>query len=100
MDNPFRTPTAEEKKKKEDAERDAKLKLKQAAEDAKALLNSGASDKYRLSQMEARESLIKLMKLNDDPDPLRFAFFAKACLSKIDVLDIILEEVEKDAKKI
>lgn len=97
--NPFGTVSKEEIKKKEAEAKAVEGKIKKVVEDARACLNSTIFLKYKESAKEAREGLIKLMKINSDIEPLRFAFFAKACLAKIDVFDMILEEPEKDSKK-
>jgi hypothetical protein len=99
MDNVFRTPTKDEIKKREEEKKVIETKLKKVVEDAQACLSSTVFAKYRESVKEAREGLIKLMKINSEPDPVKFAFFAKACLVKIDAFDMMLEEVEKDSKK-
>jgi len=99
MDNVFRTKTKEEIKKEEAEKKAIEIKLKKVVEDAQACLSSTVFTKYRESVREAREGLIKLMKMNSEPDPIKFAFFCKACLVKIDAFDMMLEEVEKDSKK-
>lgn len=99
MDNLFRTKTKEEIKKEEAEKKAIELKTKKVVEDAQACLSSTVFAKYKESLKVAREGLIKLMKMNSDPDPVKFAFFCKACLSKLDAFDMMLEEVEKDAKK-
>ena len=97
--NPFSNKTKEELKK-EALEKEALVKkINQVAEDAHACLNSTVFAKYKDSVKEAREGLIKLMKASSEPDPVKFAFLCKACLSKIDAFDMMIEEVEKDSKK-
>ncbi len=99
MDNPFRVRSKEEIKRAEQEAQELTKKINKVAEDARACLNSGVFAKYRDSVKEAREGLIRLMKMNSDPDPVKFAFFCKACLSKIDAFDMMIEEINKDAKK-
>ena len=97
--NPFRT------KNKEEVAREA-LEAKRIADsisktvqDAAACLNSSVFLKYKESVKKSREALIKIMQKSSEPDPVKFAFLCKACLSKIDALDMILDEVEHDSKK-
>lgn len=96
--NPFYNPTKEEIKKDEAERKAIELKNQKVVEDAQACLSSTVFAKYRESLKVAREGLIKLMKMNNEPDPVKFAFFCKACLVKIDAFDMMLEEVEKDSK--
>lgn len=97
--DPFRNKSKIEIQKEAEETKKIVAKIARVIEDAKACLNSTTFAKYRESVKEAREGLIKLMKLSTEPDPVKFAFFAKACLSKIDVFDMMLDEVEKDGKR-
>lgn len=98
-DNPFRKKNKSEiEKETQEAKRIAD-KIAKTIESAKKCLASTDFAKYRESVQESREGLIKLMKMNMDADPLKFAFMAKACLAKIDVFDQLIEEVEHDAKE-
>ena len=97
--NPFRNLTKEEVKRNEEEARRVELKIKTAVESARACFASTSFAKYRDDVKEAREGLIKLMKLNGETDPIKFAFFCKACLSKIDAFDMMIEEIEKDVKR-
>lgn len=97
--DPFRNKDKEELKKEALEKEAIAKKIAKAAEDARECLNSTIFAKYRDSVKEAREGLIWLIKKNAEPDPVKFAFFAKACLSKIDAFDMMLEEIEKDSKK-
>lgn len=97
--DPFRNKSKEEIKKEALEKETLVKKITKVTEDAHACLNSTVFAKYRESVKEAREGLIKMMKINPEPDPVRFAFFCKSCLSKIDAFDMMIEEVEKDSKK-
>lgn len=99
MRNVFNTPTKEDIKKAEEEKKLLDQKVKQVAEAARAMLASSDFAKYKETVREAREDMIKLMKLHSGDDPLKFAFFAKSCLSKIDAWDMLSEEIEKDARK-
>ena len=97
--NRFRNKTKDEIKQEALEQAALAKKIATVVDDAHACLNSTVFAKYKESVKEAREGLIKLMKMNAEPDPVKFAFFCKACLSKIDAFDMMIEEVEKDGKK-
>ena len=97
--DPFRNKDKKELAREAEESKRIADKIARVIEDAQSCLNSTTFAKYRESVKEAREGLIKLMKLSTEPDPVKFAFFAKTCLSKIDVFDMMLDEVEKDSKK-
>ena len=97
--NPFDPISKEEQKRRAQELLDTQNKIKKTVETAAACLIDERFLKYREDVKSAREGLIVVMKQNSDPDPLRFAFMAKACLAKIDVLDMIIDLVEKDLRK-
>ena len=99
MENPFKPKTKEDIKREAQEKEELAKKIAQVGENARACLNSFIFAKYKESVKEAREGLITLMKKNTEPDPVKFALFAKACLAKIDAWDQMVEEVERDSKK-
>lgn len=97
--NPFAPKTKEELEREEQEKQALEKKIKEVAEAAQSCLSDERFIKYRQAVKAAREGLIDVMKRNSEPDPIKFALFCKACLSKIDAWDMIIELVEKDSKK-
>jgi len=98
-DNPFYPKSKQEKDREEKERKDLEERLKAVAETAHTCLSDERFLKYRQAVYEARESLIDMMKRNQEGDPVKFALFCKAALSKIDAWDMIIDMVEKDARR-
>jgi hypothetical protein len=97
--NPYKKITEEEKLKKEAQQREIEAKIKGTAKLGRECLSDDKFKKYRDSYIQSREMIISLMKQNNESDPIKFAFFCKACLSKLDGMDMLLDLVDKDAKR-
>lgn len=97
--DPFRTKSKKEiEQELVEAKRIAD-KIADTVKKAQTCLASTDFTKYRDSAQGAIDGLLNLMLMNQDMEPLRFAFFAKACLAKIDVFKQMMEMPEKDAKR-
>ena len=97
--DPFRNKT---KKEIEQELIEAKIiseKIADTIKKAQTCLASTDFTKYKESAQESIDGLLNLMLMNQDMDHLKFAFFAKACLAKIDVFKQMMEMPEKDAKR-
>jgi len=97
--NPYKPLSAEEKLKQENKEKDIELRLKAITDRAKLCLDNPIFKDYKDGLAKGRELIIKSMKENAEGDPVKYAFFMKACITRIDTLDMLLEVVEKDARK-
>lgn len=97
--NPFDPISKEEQKRRGQELIEIQQKIKKTVQTAAECLSDERFVKYREEVKAAREGLIKIIKQNSDTDPIRFAFLAKACISKVDVLDMIIELVEKDLRR-
>lgn len=99
MRNPFRKKTPEEEVKRLQAQRELEEKLKEVAQLGRDCLSDERFKRYKEAYIKARELLIKKLLENTEPDPIKYAFFAKSYLSKLDGMGMLIEAVEKDAKK-
>ena len=97
--NPYKPLSVEEKLKLENKDKEIESKLKAIAESAKICLDNPVFKVYKDKLIAGRELVIKSMKENTESDPVKYAFFMKACITRIDTLDMLLEVVEKDARK-
>lgn len=97
--DPFSNKSAEEIKKEQEVLHSIQDKINKVYDSARSCLASTDFQKYRESVRQAREDLITLGKLNRETDPVKYAFFCKAIFSKIDAFDMMVEEIEKDAKR-
>ncbi len=97
--NPYRPLTPEEKLSQEAVALKIKAEVKAVAELGKKCLDNPLFKKYQDRSKQCKELILKAMKENTEPDPIKYALFMKACISKIDVLDMLLEDITKDAKK-
>ena len=55
--------------------------------------------KYRSEYEKLREQLLDFMIVYANPDPIQDGFFLRACISKLGILKIMLDGVQKDVKK-
>lgn len=99
MKNPYKPLSAEEKVKQETKDKEMESKLRAIAEGAKLCLDNPIFKSYKDKLVVGRELIIKSMKENTEGDPIKYAFFMKACITRIDTLDMLLEVVEKDARR-
>jgi len=97
--NYFREPTKEEKDKKQAELKSIQDNIKRVAKLGRDCLDDAKFKKYKDEYIILREKLLSLMKTYADPDPIKDAFFLRACISKIDVFDTMIESIKKDAKK-
>lgn len=74
-------------------------KIKAVTETGRLCLDNPLFKRYKDAHLSCREYIIKLMKENVEPDPVKFAFFMKSCIAKIDTLDMLLDAVSKDASR-
>lgn len=99
MDNPFRSKSKKELEQEAIDKKAAEEKFQKAVDAAKTCLASKDFAIFKETAFEAREALIRTMIDNMDTDPLKFAFMAKTCLAKIDVLDQIIVDVNLAARR-
>jgi molecular chaperone DnaK (HSP70) len=95
--NPFASKTPLEVMKSEQEKKDIALRLKEVSECAKHILSSQDAAKYRHELVEARDSLIKTMMNNAEPDPIKFSFFCKSALNRLSVYYDLLDSIEGDS---
>lgn len=96
--NFFRDKTPIEIAQKEQEKKDIALRLKEVSECAKHILSSQDAEKYRKELIDARDSLIKTMMNNTEPDPVKFSFFCKSALNRLSVYYDLLNSIEGDVK--
>lgn len=75
-------------------------KYKQAVDSAKKCLASDDFAKYRKAYQEYKTFLLDYMKKLAEPDHIKYNAIIRTCLAKIDVLDMLIESVEIDNKKV
>lgn len=96
--NPFAPKTEKEIKDKEKVKKEIELRIKTIATIGQRILSSPDGISYKQELEKQRDSILKLMILTVDPDPLKDAFFVRACLNKLSVVYALLESVERDAR--
>lgn len=96
--NPFRSLTKEEQKKREDDQKAIAEKMQQVMELGQKVLASPDCVKYRQELEKKRDDIIRLAIRNNEPDPVRYAFACKAVFTGLGVLYGLLEAIERDAK--
>jgi len=97
--NPYRLENTEERKKRLTAEAEVRAKLKVIADRARECLADERFIKYREEFTRGKDAILRLMIENTNPDPVMDAFFLRSCLVKIQVLNELLDRVERDTKK-
>lgn len=55
--------------------------------------------KYRTEYEKLRDQLLDFMMVYANPDPIQDGHFLRACISKLGVLKILLDGVQKDVKR-
>ena len=96
MQNPFKVLTKEEIAKQEKENKDIAEQTKIISESAQHILSSNDGIKYKKDLEESTKRIIKLMMVNTESDPVKYAFFCKACLNKLEVCYELIERVEID----
>ena len=98
MHHPFSNPVAEDKKKK-DAEKEAlEAALHSTTEIARRILSSDDGKKYQEKIRADLETITeKLLRICAD-DPVKDAYFMRACLNKIAMHYDLLKEIQKDSE--
>jgi len=85
--------------KAEQNKKAVEARIRQTAETGSALLADERFIKYKDQFIEAREDCIKYLSGCTEADPIKFALIAKACLAKIDVLAMLIDIAEVDARR-
>lgn len=100
MLNPFRNPSKEELAKKEAEKSALEESLRSTTEIARQILASSDGKKYREKiKIDLKTLTETLLKVCAD-DPIKDAYFMRACLNKISVHYDLLKDIEKDAENI
>jgi hypothetical protein len=55
--------------------------------------------KYRAEYEKIREEIIDFMMVYANPDPIQDGHFLRACVSKLSILKIMIDGVQKDVKR-
>ena len=88
-----KTDIARDKKTKEEID----SKIKYLSDLGRKCLNNPDFIKYRDECIDQKDKIIKLMIVNVNPDPIKDAYFLRACLNKLSALFEILELPKDDA---
>jgi len=99
LPNPFSRETPDEVKKREASKKAIEDKVKAVVEIGKKVLASPDCEKYKWELLHQRDEIIKLAIRTVDPDPIKDAFFLRACMNKLGVLYGLLDSIEADAKR-
>ena len=98
LDN-FGTPTPEVLAKRKAELENIEKNIKAIAEIGSNCLGDAKFKKYRTEYEKLRNQLLDFMIVYANPDPIQDGFFLRACLSKLGILKILLDGVEKDVKR-
>lgn len=98
-DNPYSPLTEEELKKQEAENKERQARLNEIIQSGKRCLATEDFAQYKKKYIEFREATIKAMYENNDPDPVRFAFFCKGCLAQLNTASLLIDLVEHDANR-
>lgn len=98
LDN-FGPLTAEKVQKQKDELESIEKNIKAIAEIGSNCLGDIKFRKYRAEYEKIREELLDFMMVYANPDPVQDGYFLRACLSKLSVLKILIDGVQKDVKR-
>jgi hypothetical protein len=98
QNNPYRSETPKDIANKKAETKKINDMIRGAAEQGRLCLDDDKFKKYRVQCAAVREELISMLKRNVEVDPAKFGGFAKTCICKIDVLDMLLDLIDNDAK--
>ena len=99
LPNPFSRETPDEVKKREASKKTIEEKIKAVTAIGQKILASPEGERYRWELAHQRDEIIKLAIRTVDPDPIKDAFFLRACMNKLGVLYGLLDSIEADAKR-
>ena len=97
--NPYEPLSKEEIAKREKDKKALEKKIKDIAELGAKCLAHEDFQKYRAELQVTKDEIIRLMIKNVDPDPIKDAFFLRACLNKLDALFMIEDMIQKDTRR-
>jgi len=98
LDN-FGTPTAEVLAKRKAELENIEKNIQAIAEIGSNCLGDIKFKKYRTEYEKLREQLLDFMIVYANPDPIQDGYFLRACISKLGVLKIMIDSVQKDVKR-
>jgi len=98
-DNPFNLEKPEERKIRLQKEAEVKANLDKILKSAKTCLASDLFQRYKADYIKGRDVILKMLNENINPNPVEDAHFIRAALAKLSILEDLLKEVEKDAKR-
>ena len=97
--NPYSPLSKQEIKEKEQERKNIEAKIKATAEIGSACLSDAKFQKYREEFYKLKDKALKFMANYSDPDPIKDAFLLRAWINKLDVLQMLIDMVEKDTKR-
>lgn len=99
LNNPFRNPSRKEVIEQETERKRIDAKITSLAESARRCLDNEDFKRYREEFVKAEREINKMMIENVNPDPVKDAYFLRACLNKLSVIYQLTDMVEKDANR-
>jgi hypothetical protein len=97
--NPFEPLTIQEQLDIENRKKALAAQMETTAKLAAECLDDPKFQKYRDEFIRMRTEVFENMKQPIDADPIKDAYYLRACINTIIVLNQILEKPQKDAKK-
>lgn len=94
----FKPKTSEEILKEENFKKEIEVKKQSVLKLASECLDDPKFKKYRKEFEEFRKTVFKYMAEPINPDPTQDSHYLRACINTVNVLDMLIGKVERDAK--